>query len=151
MQRHAGVRPVSLIGFSLGARTIFYALAELARAKVYGLVQDVFIFGTTLTASRQTWLDVRSVVAGRFVNGFATNDWLLGYLFRATSGGLNTVAGLRPVENVPGLENVDVTDTISGHMSYRSCMPQLLAKVGFPVTADYFDEPEVCLLHNGKG
>lgn len=143
MQRHAGVRPISLIGFSLGARSIFYALVELARNKAYGLVQDVFIFGTTVTASQATWLDVRSVVAGRFVNGFASNDWMLGYLFRATSGGLNTVAGLRAVDMVPGLENIDCTDTITGHMSYRSMMPQLLAKVGFPVSADHFDEPDV--------
>jgi hypothetical protein len=143
MQRHAGVRPISLIGFSLGARAIFYALIELARCKAYGLVQDVFIFGTTVTASASTWLDVRSAVSGRFVNAYASNDWMLGYLFRATSGGINTVAGLRPVESVPGLENVDVTDIITGHMSYRSLMPQLLKKVGFPVTADYFDEPEV--------
>lgn len=143
INRHAGVRPVSLIGFSLGARAIFYALVELARVKAYGLVQDVFLFGTTVTASKQTWLEVRSVIGGRFVNGYASNDWVLGYLFRATSGGLNTVAGLRPVEGVYGLENVEVTEIITGHTSYRSCMPQLLAKVGFLVTADYFDEPEV--------
>jgi hypothetical protein len=145
-QRHAGVRPISLIGFSLGARSIFYALVELARNKAFGLVQDVFIFGTTVTASQATWLEVRSVVAGRFVNGYASNDWMLGYLFRATSGGLNTVAGLRAVEMVPGLENIDCTDVITGHMSYRSMMPQLLAKVGFPVSADHFDEPDVSLL-----
>lgn len=143
LQRHAGVRPVSLIGFSLGARSIYYALLELARQKAFGLVQDVFIFGTTVTANRTQWLEARSVVSGRFVNGFATNDWMLGYLFRATSGGLNTVAGLRPVETVPGLENVEVTDIITGHMSYRSMMPQLLARVGLPVTSDHFDEPEV--------
>ncbi|WVR03918.1 hypothetical protein IAU60_000917 [Kwoniella sp. DSM 27419] len=142
LHRHAGIRPISLIGFSLGARAIFYALIELARVGAYGLVQDVFLFGTTVTASKATWLDVRSVVAGRFVNGYATNDWMLGYLFRATSGGLNTVAGLRPVDAVARLENVDVTEIITGHMSYRSCMPQLLAKVGFPTTSDYFDEPE---------
>ena len=134
---------MSLIGFSLGARAIFYALLELARIKAFGLVQDVFIFGATVTVSRNNWLDARSVVAGRFVNGFATNDWMLGYLFRATSGGVNTVAGLRPVETVPGLENVDATEIITGHMSYRSCMPQLLVKAGLLVTAEYFDEPDV--------
>ena len=143
LQRHAGVRPISLIGFSLGARSIFYALIELSRRKAFGLVQDVFIFGTTVTANRTQWLEARSVVSGRFVNGFATNDWMLGYLFRATSGGLNTVAGLRPVETVPGLENVEVTDIITGHMSYRSMMPLLLERVGLPVTSDHFDEPEV--------
>ena len=143
VNRHLGVRPITLIGFSLGARVIFYALLELARQKAFGVVQDVFILGTTVTAPTRTWIAARSVVAGRLVNGYARNDWVLNYLFRATSGGLNTVAGLRPVENVPGLENVDVTDKIAGHMSYRTFMPLILDQLGFPVSADYFDEPEV--------
>jgi hypothetical protein len=49
---------------------------------------------------------------------------------------------LRPVENVPGLENVDVTDKIAGHTSYRTFMPLILDQLGFPVSADHFDEPE---------
>ncbi|KAI0082332.1 DUF726-domain-containing protein [Panus rudis PR-1116 ss-1] len=141
IHRHLGVRPITLIGFSLGARVIFYALLELAKQKAFGIVQDVFLLGTTVTAPTRTWITARSVVSGRFVNGYARNDWVLNYLFRATSGGLNTVAGLRPVENVPGLENVDVTDKISGHMSYRTFMPLILDQLGFPVSADYFDEP----------
>ncbi|KAI0640135.1 DUF726-domain-containing protein [Trametes polyzona] len=142
LHRHLGVRPITLIGFSLGARVIFYALLELAKKGAYGIVQDVFLLGATVTAPLRTWLEVRSVVSGRFVNGYARNDWVLNYLFRATSGGLNTVAGLRPVQNVPGLENVDVTDKIAGHMSYRTFMPLILDQLGFPVSADYFDEPE---------
>jgi hypothetical protein len=144
MHRSLGVRPISLIGFSLGARVIFYAMIELAKHKAYGIVQDVFLLGTTVTAPTKTWHEARSVIAGRFVNGYARNDWILNYLFRATSGGLNTVAGLRPVEHVPGLENVDVTDMITGHMSYRIYMPVIMKALGFPVTATYFDEPEVC-------
>ncbi|KAG8827924.1 hypothetical protein FRC19_011072 [Serendipita sp. 401] len=139
--RGLGVRPLTLIGFSLGARMIFYCLQELARKKAYGIVQDVFILGATVTAPIRVWMECRSVVAGRFVNGFARNDWVLGYLFRATTGGINTVAGMRPIENVPGLENVDLTDKIAGHMSYRSYMPLILDQLGFPVSADYFDEP----------
>ncbi|GJE97826.1 DUF726-domain-containing protein [Phanerochaete sordida] len=141
MTRQLGVRPITLIGFSLGARVIFYALVELAKQKAFGIVQDVFVLGTTVTAPTKTWIQVRSVVSGRFVNGYARNDWVLNYLFRATSGGLNTVAGLRPVTDVPGLENVDVTDKIAGHMSYRTFMPLILDQLGFPVSADYFDEP----------
>ncbi|KAI0964105.1 hypothetical protein AcW1_001004 [Taiwanofungus camphoratus] len=141
IHRHLGVRPITLIGFSLGARVIFYALLELAKKKHFGIVQDVFLLGATVTAPLNTWLEVRSVISGRFVNAYARNDWVLNYLFRATSGGLNTVAGLRPVQNVPGLENVDVTDKIAGHMSYRTFMPLILDQLGFPVSADYFDEP----------
>ncbi|KAF8518611.1 hypothetical protein JB92DRAFT_2902377 [Gautieria morchelliformis] len=142
LQRHLGVRPIMLIGFSLGARVIFYALLELAKHKAYGIVQDVFLLGATVTVPTRTWLEARGVVAGRLVNGYARNDWVLNYLFRATSGGLNTVAGLRPIEHVPGLENVDVTDKIAGHNSYRAFMPLILDELGFPVSADYFDEPE---------
>ncbi|OCH95710.1 DUF726-domain-containing protein [Obba rivulosa] len=142
LHRHLGVRPITLIGFSLGARVIFYALVELAKQRAFGIVQDVIILGATVTAPLKTWLEVRSVVSGRFVNGYARNDWVLNYLFRATSGGLNTVAGLRAVKDVPGLENVDVTDKIAGHMSYRTFMPLILDQLGFPVSADYFDEPQ---------
>ncbi|KDQ62909.1 hypothetical protein JAAARDRAFT_119620 [Jaapia argillacea MUCL 33604] len=142
IQRHLGVRPISLIGFSLGARVIFYCLIELHRQKQFGIVQDVFLLGATVTAPTRTWIEARSVVSGRFVNGFARNDWVLNYLFRAAGGGLNAVAGLRPLDGVPGLENVDVTDKISGHMSYRTFMPLILDQLGFPVSADYFDEPQ---------
>lgn len=145
-QRHLGVRPITLIGFSLGARVIFYALLEMAKQKAFGIVQDVFLLGTTVSASSQIWCEVRSAVSGRFVNAYARNDWVLNYLFRATSGGVGTVAGLRPVLNIPGLENVDVTDKIAGHMSYRTFMPLILDQLGFPVSADYFDEPVVRFL-----
>jgi hypothetical protein len=148
IQRHLGVRPITLIGFSLGSRVIFYALLELAKQKAYGIVQDVILLGATLTASQKTWFQARSAVSGRFVNGFARNDWVLNYLFRATSGGVGTVAGLRPVENVPGLENVDITDKISGHTSYRTFMPLIMDQLGFPVSADHFDEPEVRFAFN---
>ncbi|GAA6062233.1 hypothetical protein JCM10212_000812 [Sporobolomyces blumeae] len=143
LNRRLGVRPVSLVGFSLGARVIFFALIELAKANAFGVVQEVYLFGATVTASKKVWRQVRGVVAGRFVNGYAMNDWVLGYLFRATTGGLQTVAGLRPIDHVPDLENVDITHLLEGHLSYRTKMPQLLAHVGFKVTADHFDEPDL--------
>ncbi|GAA5905705.1 uncharacterized protein JCM6883_005418 [Sporobolomyces salmoneus] len=142
LNRRLGVRPVSLVGFSLGARVIFFALIELAKANAFGVVQEVYLFGATVTASKKIWRQVRGVVAGRFVNGYAMNDWVLGYLFRATTGGLQTVAGLRPIDHVPDLENVDITEFLEGHLSYRTKMPKLLAHVGFKTTADHFDEPD---------
>ena len=67
---------------------------------------------------------------------------LAGYLFRATGGGIRRVAGLAPVENIPGLENIDVTSLVNGHMAYRSAMPKLLRKVGWEITSDEFTEIE---------
>lgn len=141
-RRQLGVRPITLVGFSLGARAIFYALYELHKKKAYGVVQNVYLFGAPVTASDRTWKEVRSVVSGRFVNGFSRTDWILGYLFRATSGGLRSIAGLHPVERVPEIENVDVTTSVPGHLQYRAFMPLVMSEVGFKVTQDWFDEPE---------
>lgn len=65
-----------------------------------------------------------------------------GYLFRATSGGILRIAGLAPVLDIPGLENVNVTEYVKGHMAYRAAMPRLLREVGWSVDSDEFTEIE---------
>lgn len=141
IDRNLGVRPITLVGFSLGARVIFSALKELARRGGLGLVQNVYLFGSPMVVKQDEWLKARSVVAGRFVNGYATNDWILGYLFRATGGGVMRVAGLSEVQ-IPTIENFNVTNDVPGHMAYRSKMPILLRKVGWEVESDEFAEIE---------
>ncbi|KAL5713408.1 hypothetical protein ACHQM5_015485 [Ranunculus cassubicifolius] len=119
-----GNRPVTLVGFSLGARVIFKCLQRLAETEDNaGLVERVVLLGAPVSFVGENWESVRKMVAGRFVNVFATNDWTLGIAFRASllSNGL---AGIQPVD-VPGIENVDVTEFIDGHSSYL-CMTGLI-------------------------
>ncbi|KAI9680032.1 MAG: hypothetical protein M1817_005048 [Caeruleum heppii] len=142
IDRNLGVRPVTLVGFSLGARVIFSCLKELASKAAFGVVQNVYLFGAPIVAKKDEYLRARAIVSGRFVNGYATNDWILGYLFRATSGGIMRVAGLAPVEEIPGLENINVTSLVNGHMAYRAAMPRLLREVGWMVESDEFVEIE---------
>jgi len=142
IERNLGTRPITFVGYSLGSRVIFSCLQELARKGAFGLVQNVYLFGSPVVAKKDEYLKARSVVAGRFVNGYATNDWILGYLFRLTSGGISRVAGLAPVEDIPGLENVNVTEFVPGHMAYRTAMPRLLREVGWIVESDEFTEIE---------
>ena len=142
IDRNLGTRPITFVGYSLGSRVIFSCLRELARKGAYGLVQNVYLFGSPIVAKKDEYLKARSVVAGRFVNGYAKNDWILGYLFRLTSGGISRVAGLAPVDAIPGLENVDVTELVPGHMAYRTAMPRLLREVGWMVESDEFTEIE---------
>lgn len=52
------------------------------------------------------------------------------------------VAGLAQVEGIPGLENIDVTKLVNGHMAYRAAMPRLLREVGWEVESDQFTEIE---------
>jgi hypothetical protein len=142
VDRNLGTRPITFVGYSLGSRVIFSCLKELAKKGAYGLVQNVYLFGSPIVADKDDYMRVRSVVAGRFVNGYATHDWILGYLFRLTSGGIRRVAGLAPVEGIPGMENVDVTEHVVGHMAYRTAMPRLLAEVGWLVESEEFTEIE---------
>jgi hypothetical protein len=142
MARNLGTRPITMVGYSLGSRVIFSCLRELAKQGAYGIVQNVYLFGSPIVANKDEYLKARTVVAGRFVNGYARNDWILGYLFRLTSGGISRVAGLAPVEGIPRLENIDVTEHVPGHMSYRTAMPKLLQQVGFLVDSLEFTEIE---------
>ncbi|XP_015933925.1 uncharacterized protein LOC107460110 [Arachis duranensis] len=113
-----GNRPVTLVGFSLGARVIFKCLQCLAEAEGdnAGLVERVVILGAPISIKDENWEAARKMVAGRFVNAYSKNDWTLGVTFRASllSQGL---AGIQPVD-VPGMENIDVTQLIEGHASY---------------------------------
>jgi hypothetical protein len=142
IERSLGTRPITLVGYSLGSRVIFSCLRELARKGAFGLVQNVYMFGSPIVAKKDEFLKARSVVSGRFVSGFNRNDWILGYLFRLTNGGIRRIAGLGPLDDCPWIESVDVTDLVAGHMEYRKAMPSLLIRCGWIVTSEEFSEIE---------
>lgn len=142
IERGLGTRPITLVGYSLGSRVIYSCLQELAKKGAYGLVQNVYIFGSPVVVKKEEYIRARTIVAGRFVNGYNRNDWILGYLFRLTNGGIRKVAGLGPIEDCPWIENMDVTEMVAGHMEYRKAMPMLLRKCGWTVTSDDFSEIE---------
>ncbi|KAL1810182.1 hypothetical protein ACET3Z_027172 [Daucus carota] len=131
-----GQRPVTLLGFSLGARVIFRCLQCLSESdNNAGLIERVVLLGSPIAIQDENWETVRKMVSGRFVNAYSTNDWTLGVAFRASilSRG---VAGVQPVD-VPGIENVDVTEVIEGHSSYlwatQQIIEQLELNAYFPV------------------
>lgn len=137
-----GVRPITLVGFSLGSRLIYSCLIEMARRGGYGLIENVIILGSPITVDIDQMSEARSVVSGRFVNGYSKKDWILGYLFRATGGGIRAVAGLSPLDNVHGVENIDCTDLVEGHMAYRKAIPKIMKTIGWEVLSEEFAEIE---------
>jgi len=125
-----GERPVTLIGYSLGARVIYTCLTKLADRKAFGLIESVVLLGAPTPSTAADFRNIRSVVAGRVVNVFSTNDSLLAFLYR-TSGFQYGVAGLQAIEGVKGVQNVDVSEMVSGHTAYRYLTGSILKKVGF--------------------
>lgn len=142
IERNLGTRPITLVGFSIGARVVFSCLQELSRKGGIGIVQNVYMFGSPIVVSKEEYIKAKTVVSGRFVNAYNRNDWILGYLFRLTSGGIRRVAGLAPIEECPFIENMDVTDLVNGHMDYRQKMPVLLMRCGWSVESEEFVEIE---------
>ncbi|KAG7283494.1 hypothetical protein CRUP_035287 [Coryphaenoides rupestris] len=131
--RQQGKRPVSLIGFSLGARVIYYCLQELANDKgSEGMVEDVVLLGAPVDGSEKAWERMARVVAGKIVNGYCRGDWLLSYLYRSSAAQLS-VAGLQPVEvNDRRIINVDLSSVVKGHLDYMKQMDTILVAVGVP-------------------
>ena len=125
-----GERPVTLVGYSLGARVIYSCLLSLAQRKAFGLVESVVLIGAPTPSTTSDWRTMRSVVASRLVNVYSANDYVLGFLYR-TSSIQYGVAGLQKIEGLPGVENVDVSSTVSGHLRYRYLVGSILAQIGF--------------------
>jgi len=129
-KRIFGKRPVTLTGYSLGSLVIFEALkylASLPPRDTIHLVQDVYVFGTPTTGDIVVWTSVRRLVSGRLVNGYSSNDYVLGVLSRASDARWS-VAGLQPVE-VEGIENVDCRG-VDGHAEWSKMIGICLRDCG---------------------
>ncbi|KAI9804633.1 MAG: hypothetical protein M1833_006707 [Piccolia ochrophora] len=130
INRAQGERPVTLIGYSLGARVIYSCLMSLAQRKAFGLIESVVLAGAPVPSTASDWRLIRSVVSGRVINVYSENDYILGFLYR-TSSIQYGVAGLQKVGGVKGVENVDASTSINGHLRYRYLVGVILEQVGF--------------------
>ncbi|KAJ5646965.1 hypothetical protein N7490_003337 [Penicillium lividum] len=124
-----GERPVTLIGYSLGSRLIFSCLQNLAKRGAHGLVESVILMGSPTPSDTEYWRRIRSVVSGRVVNVYSENDSVLAFLYRTSSLQLG-IAGLQEVKNVPGVENIDVSEMISGHLRYQFLLGKIVSSIG---------------------
>ncbi|KAK4235708.1 hypothetical protein C8A03DRAFT_17581 [Achaetomium macrosporum] len=132
INRVQGERPVTLIGYSLGARVIYSCLRSLASRRAFGLVDSVVFIGAPVPSNKRHWEMMRTVVSGKLFNVYSENDYLLAFLYRATSIQLG-VAGLQEIKDVEGVENLNLSDEVQGHMRYSKIIPKILAKCGIPV------------------
>lgn len=125
-----GERPVTLIGYSLGARVIYSCLRSLAARQKFGLVENVVFIGAPIPSNRNHWQVMRSVVSGKMYNVYSDSDFILAFLYRATSVQLG-IAGLQEIKDIEGVENLDLSKEVQGHLRYPELIGKILVRCGF--------------------
>ncbi|KAJ3525262.1 hypothetical protein NM208_g11718 [Fusarium decemcellulare] len=125
-----GERPVTLVGYSLGATAIHACLQSLAERQAFGLIDTVVIIGAPAPSAPAHWRTLRTVVSGKIFNVYSENDLILGFVYRAHSLSMG-VAGLQAIQNVDGIENLDLSESVSGHLRYPTLIGEILGKCGF--------------------
>ncbi len=123
-----GERAVSLVGYGLGARVIYACLTSLSEKRAFGIVENVVLFGAPCPSEIRVWTAMKSVVAGRLINVYSKNDYLLGFLYRTCAWQFG-IAGLQAIEGVPRVENVDLSDSISNHLHYQCHIGEVLLRL----------------------
>ena len=119
LSHEQGKRPVTLIGFSLGARVIYYCLEELsAHGDSGGIIQNVIVVGAPVSGNSEKWQKFSDVVAGTIFNGFCRKDWLLRFIYRASSMRA-CIAGLCEIPwKSKKMINIDLSEIITDHTDY---------------------------------
>lgn len=130
IDRVQGSRPVTLVGTGLGARVIYSCLLELSDLNAFGLVESVILMGAPTPSDVTYWRRIRAVVSGRVVNAFSGDDFMLAFLYRASSAQLG-IAGVQEVEGVAGVENFDLTGVVKSHDRYPHMVGTILQRLGF--------------------
>mmetsp|Transcript_31079 Transcript_31079/g.41093 ORF Transcript_31079/g.41093 Transcript_31079/m.41093 type:complete len:861 (+) Transcript_31079:122-2704(+) len=120
-------RPVTLIGFSFGARVVFHCLRHLAKkgTEGQGLIENAVLLGTPVSAKVLNWKEASSVVSGRIINGYSKKDWLLATVFRMKNFSLK-IAGFSRVK-LQRVENIDLSNIVgSSHFSYEHLLQNII-------------------------
>lgn len=99
------------------------------------IVQDVVLLGAPVPSKKRLWRRIRSVVAGRLINGYCKNDLVLALIYRYEAKTLS-VAGVKPMK-VEGVENLDLSEIVENHADYTLKFREIMAEINL-ISKPYF-------------
>ncbi len=117
----------TLMGHSLGARVVFYALEALSRTG-REVVCDAYLLGGAVgVGSPDSWRMAARSVRGTIYNFYSERDAVLRYLYRGVNAFLSQPAGLGPIDaSESKIRNVNVTDLVAKHTEYKAQLAAVL-------------------------
>ncbi|CAM9401962.1 unnamed protein product [Phaeothamnion confervicola] len=144
LNREQGCRPVTLVGYSMGARLIFSCLLEMARRDsggvrhklkgrghdearpAAGIIENVILFGAPVGVGNDRWERANRIVHGRMINAYSSKDWILGLIYRAKSLSLKVsrqVTGRAAVTALQPPPRPGRKSTFRGTLFWRFVLP----------------------------
>lgn len=122
-----------LVGHSLGARVIFYALQALA-TKSAPIVHEAVLLGgavgTDLTPGQSDgWKHAAQAVSGRIHNFYSTRDDVLRYAYSAGTFFTSTPIGRAPIAVPEHVDDHDVSAEVPGHQQYLANLAKLFERL----------------------
>jgi hypothetical protein len=147
-------RPVTLVGFSLGAKAIFHCLVELAERGKYGLVEDVYLFGAPIMIPRvlppaQQTQPVHSDATSSGTSSFKTGGTTPSFNYTSPKHLASLDEWRKAISVVGGTLTNSFTrvDWILGYL-FRGSVAGMWEVAGMtPIVLDEEETPDVEVLH----
>ncbi|MBM3266668.1 MAG: DUF726 domain-containing protein [Candidatus Sericytochromatia bacterium] len=117
---------VDLIGYSLGARVLFYALTEGRRPVTAPTCENLLLVGGAVRRNK-SWDAARRAITGRAVNAYSRDDLILTTLFKVARLNTASPCGSKPIE-FGKVNNVDLTGQVKHHFDYERVLPDVARK-----------------------
>jgi hypothetical protein len=117
-----------LIGHSLGARVINSCLSNLSKEDRCN-IRDVFLLGGAVRNDDNAWKNLPNIITGKVYNYFSKKDHILMILYKIGEGlDFNEPIGRNEINKLY-VENINVSDSISGHTKYHCNLSKLFSIV----------------------
>jgi len=96
------------------------------------IVEDVVLLGLPRSLDLREWRECRGIVAGRFINGYKSNDWVVSYMIRVRcwNNFSQKLCGTHPIP-LSDVENYELDHLVPTHGKYGSRVPQILHHIEY--------------------
>jgi len=119
-----------LMGHSLGARVIYYALSALSTKRNGRPIKEVYLLGGAVGNDEASWRGAASAVVGNIYNLYSDRDRVLAALYKMATAGQSAPVGYHGIEgSLANVHNIDVTRQVAGHTKYKPQLSSILTEL----------------------
>ncbi len=124
-----------LVGHSLGARVIYYALEVLSSRTTKPQIQDAILLGGAIGAQDEAgWASAAKAVSGKIYNCLSSKDDVLNYAYQGASALTSIPIGVTPIATIsPKIENWDCSEFIDSHMAWKPKFGEVLTAIDYKI------------------